>query len=196
MRKVDFARKTAETDIKGSLCLDGKGVYKINTGCGFFDHMTELFAKHGSFDLVLECDGDLRVDGHHTVEDCGIVLGKAFKDALGEKKGINRYGSFIMPMDEALVLVALDISGRCYLNFDVTFPDEYKLGDMDAELPAEFFASFTRSAEVTLHVKKIYGSNNHHVCEAVFKGFARALKQAVSVDIKNKDVLPSTKGVL
>lgn len=196
MRKIDFARKTGETDICGCLNLDGSGVYKINTGCGFFDHMTELFAKHGNFDLTLRCAGDLRVDGHHTVEDCGIVLGKAFKDALGDKKGISRYGSIILPMDEALILVALDFSGRSYLNFDADFPDEYKLGDMDAELVEEFLLAFVRNAEITLHVKKLYGKNNHHVAEGVFKGLARALRQAVAIDEKNKDKLPSTKGVL
>lgn len=196
MRKVDFCRKTAETSICGSLDLDGSGKYEITTGCGFFDHMTELFAKHGSFDLTLCCNGDLRVDGHHTVEDCGIVLGKAFKDALGDKKGVNRYGSAIIPMDEALVLVAVDFSGRSYLNFDVAFPDEYKLGDMDSELVKEFFLAFSRSAEATVHVKKLCGENNHHVCECVFKCFARALRQAVAIDEKNKDLLPSTKGVL
>ena len=196
MRKVDFARKTSETDIKGSLNLDGKGLYDIETGCGFFNHMMELFAKHGGFDVTLRCDGDLRVDGHHTVEDCGITLGKAFKDALGDKKGINRYGSFIMPMDEALILVAVDFSGRSYVGFDVKFPDEYKLGDMDTELIHEFMLAFARSAELTLHVREICGENNHHVAEGEFKGLARALRQAVAVDEKNGDVLPSTKGVL
>ena len=137
-----------------------------------------------------------RLVGHHTVEDCGIVLGRAFKDALGDKRGINRYGSCILPMDEALVLVALDFSGRSYLNFDVTFPDEYKLGDMDSELIEEFFNACVRSAEITLHIKKIYGTNNHHVAECVFKCFARALKEAVAIDPKNGDSLPSTKGVL
>lgn len=196
MRKIAFARKTGETDICGQLNIDGVGAYDIKTGCGFFDHMTELFAKHGGFDLQLSCDGDLRVDGHHTVEDCGIVLGKAFKDALGDKRGINRYGSIILPMDEALVLVALDFSGRSFLNFDADFPDEYKLGDMDAELVEEFLLAFTRSAEITLHIKKLYGKNNHHIAEGIFKGLARALKQAVALDEKNKDALPSTKGVL
>lgn len=196
MRKIDFARKTGETDIKGMLNLDGQGRYNIKTGCGFFDHMTELFAKHGNFDLDLFCNGDIHVDCHHTVEDCGIALGKAFKDALGDKKGIYRYGSVILPMDEALVLVAIDFSGRAYLNFEVDFPDEYKLGDMDAELVEEYLLAFVRNAEITLHVKKICGKNNHHVAEGVFKAFARALRQAVAIDEKNKDVLPSTKGVL
>ena len=155
MREVEFARKTYETDIKGKINLDGTGKFNVYTGCGFFDHMTELFAKHGCFDLDLTCHGDLHVDGHHTVEDCGIVLGKAFKDALGDKKGINRYGSIILPMDEALILVALDFSGRSFLNFDVQFPNEYKLGDMDAELVEEFLMAFVRNAELTLHVKEI-----------------------------------------
>lgn len=196
MRKSQISRKTTETDITLALNIDGKGAYDVKSGSFFFDHMLEQFAKHGSFDLSLVCVGDKEVDFHHSVEDVGICLGKAFADALGDKKGIRRYGDVILPMDEALVLVALDFSGRTYLNFDVTFPDEYKVGDLDTELVNEFFAAFARAAEVTLHIKKLYGTNVHHIVEAVFKAFGRAVAEACSVDAKNADKLPSTKGIL
>ena len=195
MRTATVTRKTNETDITLTLCLDG-GAASISTGLGFFDHMLEQLSRHGGMGLELTCRGDLHVDGHHTVEDVGLALGEALKSALGDKKGINRYGSFIMPMDEALILVAVDFSGRSYVGFDVKFPDEYKLGDMDTELIHEFMLAFARSAELTLHVREICGENNHHVAEGVFKGLARALRQAVAIDEKNGDVLPSTKGVL
>ncbi|MCD8373453.1 MAG: imidazoleglycerol-phosphate dehydratase HisB [Clostridia bacterium] len=196
MRVSSVARKTTETDISVTLNLDGSGSYKISTGIGFFDHMLEQFARHGDFDIVLKCDGDLNVDGHHTVEDCGIALGMAFCEALGDKRGIMRYGWTALPMDEALILCAADISGRAYLNFDVAFPDEYKIGDMDAELFNEFFLAFVRACPMSLHFKKLCGVNNHHVAEGVFKAFAKAMKAAVSVDKERADKLPTTKGSL
>ena len=196
MRKSQITRKTAETDITLSLNLDGNGSYDVKSGSNFFDHMLEQLAKHGGFDLALVCKGDVEVDFHHSAEDVGICLGKAFAEALGDKKGICRYGDVILPMDEALILCALDFSGRSYLNFDVTFPDEYKVGDLDTELIQEFFLAFVRSANVTLHIKKLYGSNIHHLAEGVFKAFARALKKAVAIDAANADRLPSTKGIL
>ncbi len=196
MRKSQITRKTAETDITLSLNLDGNGSYDVKSGSNFFDHMLEQLAKHGGFDLALVCKGDVEVDFHHSAEDVGICLGKAFAEALGDKKGICRYGDVILPMDEALILCALDFSGRSYLNFDVTFPDEYKVGDLDTELIQEFFLAFVRSANVTLHIKKLYGTNIHHIAEGVFKAFARALKKAVAIDAANVDRLPSTKGIL
>ncbi len=196
MRKSQITRKTAETDITLSLNLDGNGSYDVKSGSNFFDHMLEQLAKHGGFDLALVCKGDVEVDFHHSAEDVGICLGKAFAEALGDKKGICRYGDVILPMDEALILCALDFSGRSYLNFDVTFPDEYKVGDLDTELIQEFFLAFVRSANVTLHIKKLYGTNIHHIAEGVFKAFARALKKAVAIDAANADRLPSTKGIL
>lgn len=196
MRKSQITRKTAETDITLSLNLDGNGSYDVKSGSNFFDHMLEQLAKHGGFDLALVCKGDVEVDFHHSAEDVGICLGKAFAEALGDKKGICRYGDVILPMDEALILCALDFSGRSYLNFDVTFPDEYKVGDLDTELIQEFFLAFVRSASVTLHIKKLYGTNIHHIAEGVFKAFARALKKAVAIDAANADRLPSTKGIL
>ncbi|MCD7728925.1 MAG: imidazoleglycerol-phosphate dehydratase HisB [Clostridia bacterium] len=193
MRISTTERKTNETDISLTVNLDGKGVYDINTGIGFFDHMLEQFSRHGGFDITLKCSGDLSVDGHHTVEDCGIALGTAFCKALGDKRGIVRYGWAVLPMDEALILCAADLSGRDYLNFDVTFPDEYKIGDMDAELFKEFFLAFVRACPMSLHFKKLYGENNHHVAEGVFKAFAKTMKAAVSIE---GDSLPTTKGVL
>ena len=196
MRKSQISRKTAETDITLSLVVDGKGTYDVCSGCGFFDHMLEQLAKHGAFDLVLRCAGDTEVDMHHSVEDVGICLGKALIEALGDKRGIRRYGSCILPMDEALVLCALDLSGRSHLNFDVTFPPEYKVGDMDTELIREFFEAFARSACATMHFRLLAGSNVHHIAEAVFKAFGRALSEACSVDERRADVLPTTKGTL
>ena len=178
-----------------SLSLDGTGVSDIDTGCGFLDHMLTLFASHGRFDLTVKCKGDVYVDYHHTTEDIGIALGAAFAEALGDKKGIARYGFMILPMDEALVLSAVDVSGRTYLNFDVKFPTE-KIGDFDCELVKEFFYGFVRSFPVSLHVKMFEGENSHHLAEAVFKSVSRSLRQAVAADPQYKDEIPSTKGTL
>ena len=195
MRKAIINRKTAETQISLTLNLDGKGESSINTGCGFLDHMLTLFAKHGSFDLSVNCNGDTEVDYHHTTEDIAICLGMAFKDALGDKKGINRYGSMILPMDEALILTAVDLSGRSYFvkNLYITAT---KVGDFDTELLEEFLVAFSRSAECNLHVRQLSGSNAHHIIEGAFKSLARSLKTAVAIDESNKDNIPSTKGVL
>lgn len=195
MRKGEIKRKTAETDIELSLALDGTGKSNIYTGCGFLDHMLTLFAAHGRFDLNVSCKGDTNVDFHHSVEDVGICLGKAFSDAIGDCKGIKRYGNMILPMDESLVLCALDVSGRAYLNYDVSITAE-KIGDFDTELIEEFFFAFVRNSGVTLHVKQLDGKNAHHIAEAAFKAFARALRQAVEIDIQSKNEIPSTKGVL
>lgn len=196
MRTAKITRKTTETDIALSLNIDGAGTYDIDTGIGFFDHMLEQFARHGGFDITLKCKGDLKVDGHHTVEDCGIALGQGFGTALGDKRGIVRYGWAALPMDEALILCAADLSGRAYLNFDIPFPDEYKIGDMDTELFNEFFLAFVRACPMALHFKKLYGTNNHHVAEGAFKAFAKAMKTAVSIDSGRADELPTTKGTL
>lgn len=195
MRNAVIERKTAETDIKLTLELDGTGVSEIMSGSGFLDHMLTLFAKHGRFDLSLICRGDTEVDYHHSAEDIGICLGKAFAEALGDKKGIRRYGFFILPMDEALVLSALDFSGRCYLNFDAEIPTS-RVGDFDTELVEEFWWAFVRSAGCTLHIKKLEGANAHHLIEAIFKCAARSMREAVSIDEAAKDEIPSTKGVL
>lgn len=195
MRKGEIKRKTAETDIELSLALDGTGKSNIYTGSGFLDHMLTLFAAHGRFDLNVSCKGDTNVDFHHSVEDVGICLGKAFSDAIGDCKGIKRYGNMILPMDESLVLCALDVSGRAYLNYDVSITAE-KIGDFDTELIEEFFFAFVRNSGVTLHIKQLDGKNAHHIAEAAFKAFARALRQAVEIDIQSKDEIPSTKGVL
>lgn len=195
MRTSTIKRNTEETKIELSLNLDGKGESKIDTGCGFFDHMLTLFSKHSKIDLDVTCKGDINVDYHHTVEDIGIVLGKALLEALGDKKGINRYADTILPMDESLILTALDVSGRSYLGFNVVFPTE-KIGDFDTELVEEFFMALTRCAEITLHIKKMAGENSHHIAEGIFKSFARSLRTAVALDENFKDQLPSTKGVL
>ena len=195
MRTSTIKRNTEETKIELSLNLDGKGESKINTGCGFLDHMLTLFSKHSKIDLDVTCKGDINVDYHHTVEDIGIVLGKAILEALGDKKGINRYADTILPMDEALILTAIDISGRSYLGFNVTFSSQ-KIGDFDSELVEEFFMALVRSAEITLHIKRISGENSHHIAEGIFKSFARSLRAAVALDENFKDQLPSTKGVL
>ena len=195
MRTSNITRNTEETKISLALNLDGKGESKIDTKCGFFDHMLTLFSKHSKIDLEVTCNGDINVDYHHTVEDVGIVLGKAILEALGDKKGINRYADTILPMDEALILTAIDVSGRSYLNFDVDFPSE-KIGDFDTELVEEFFMALTRNAEITLHIKKLAGENSHHIAEGAFKSFARTLRAAVALDENFKDQLPSTKGVL
>lgn len=195
MRKADIKRKTAETDITLKLNLDGKGASKIDSGCGFLDHMLTLFAKHGRFDLSVKCSGDTQVDYHHTVEDIGICLGQAFNKALGEKKGIVRYGSTILPMDEALILTAVDISGRSFLVQELDIKAD-KVGDFDTELVVEFLVAFSRSAEITLHVRQLSGANAHHIIEGVFKSLARSMRAAVAIDSSAKNEIPSTKGVL
>ncbi len=193
-RTAEITRTTKETDITLKLNLDGSGTADISTGIGFFDHMLEGFSRHGFFDLSCKVQGDLHVDGHHTVEDTGIVLGKAIAQAVGDKKGIRRYGSFILPMDDALALCAVDLCGRPYLNFDCTFPVE-RVGALDTELVREFFYAVSYSAGMNLHIKLLDGLNAHHMIEASFKAFAKALDQAVSLDPRITDVL-STKGSL
>ncbi|MBQ5592534.1 MAG: imidazoleglycerol-phosphate dehydratase HisB [Clostridia bacterium] len=195
MRTSEIKRDTAETKIALTLDLDGTGKSDIATGCGFLDHMLTLFAKHGRFDLTVDCDGDIDVDDHHTVEDIGICLGKAFNEALGDKKGIIRYGSFTLPMDEALIMCAVDISGRDYLAYRLEIPTE-KVGTFDTELVEEFMLAFTRNAELNLHIIQLSGTNSHHIIEGTFKCLARTLRQAVNIDEKFKDEIPSTKGVL
>ena len=195
MRQADIARKTAETDITLSLDLDGAGKSDISTGCGFLDHMLCAFARHGRFDIALKCKGDTQVDDHHSAEDIGIALGSAFCRALGDKRGISRYGSMILPMDEALVMSAVDISGRAHLEYDVPGLKD-KVGSFDTELVKEFFLGFVRNAGVTLHVKKLSGENTHHILEAAFKSVARSLSQAVRIDERFADEIPSTKEVL
>ena len=195
MRTATINRKTNETDIRLTLNLDGTGKSEINSGVGFLDHMLTLFARHGRFDLTLVCDGDTYVDDHHSVEDIGIALGQAFTAALGEKRGIVRYGSTILPMDESLILTAVDISGRPYLNYDLHIPTE-KVGAFDTELTAEFFLGFIRNAFMTVHIKQLEGKNSHHIIEGTFKSIARTLRAAVAVEERFKDEIPSTKGVL
>jgi imidazoleglycerol-phosphate dehydratase len=195
MRQSEINRKTAETDIKLFLNLDGEGKSEIDTGCGFLDHMLTLFASHGRFDLNIKCVGDMNVDAHHTTEDIGICLGKAFSEALGEKKGICRYGDTTLPMDESLILTAVDLSGRGYLNFDLQIPTE-KVGSFDTELVEEFFLAFVRNCPMSLHIRKLAGSNSHHIVEGCFKSVARTLKQAIKIDNEFADEIPSTKGVL
>lgn len=195
MRKVKIERNTAETKIRLSLNLDGSGIYENKTGCGFLDHMLDLFARHGRFDLTVHCTGDTQVDYHHTTEDIGIVLGKAFAQALGDMRGITRYGSFIMPMDEVLMVCAVDISGRAALGYQIELPCA-RVGDFDTELAREFWLGFVRNCPCSLHFKQLAGENTHHILEASFKGMGRALAQAVSIDQAHKDEVPSTKGVL
>lgn len=195
MRTYKSERKTAETDIKLELNIDGTGKSEIATGCGFLDHMLTLFAKHARFDLTVICNGDTEVDYHHTTEDIGIVLGTALSECIGEAKGICRYGHIILPMDEALILCAVDLGGRACLNYKLEIPTE-KVGDFDTELVEEFMMSFTRCAKLNLHLKQLDGTNSHHIIEGSFKAFARALKSAVSIDEKFKDEIPSTKGIL
>ena len=195
MRTAQIIRKTAETDIALTLCLDGKGESDVQTGCGFLDHMLTLFAKHGRFDLRVRCVGDIHVDYHHTVEDVGICLGKAFSQAMGDKKGILRYGSTILPMDESLMLSAVDISGRggFYPTLNIPSP---KVGDFDTELCVEFWIAFARDAGMTLHLQQLAGSNAHHIIEGAFKSVARSLRTAVSIDPMFAEDIMSTKGVL
>lgn len=195
LRKALIHRKTKETDIKVDLNIDGKGNCKISTPFSFLNHMLENFAKHGLFDLKIIAKGDTEVDQHHTVEDVGICLGEAFKKALDGKRGVNRAGYFVFPMDEALSVVAIDISGRCFLNFDVTFSKE-RIGDLDIDLIKEFFLGFSRALEVTTHIRMLYGENDHHKIESIFKGFAKAMKTACSRDAKNSNNIPSTKGII
>ena len=195
MREATIKRETKETNINLTINLDGKGTSNINTGCGFFDHMLELFARHSRFDLNVVCKGDINVDYHHTVEDVGIVLGQAIKKSLGDMKGIVRYGTTILPMDESLILTAIDISGRSYLKFDLPTRAN-KIGDFPVELVEEFFLAFVRHAGITLHVRQITGSNAHHIIEGAFKSVARSLRKAVAIDKDNMDAVPSTKGVL
>ena len=193
-RISEITRKTSETDVVLKLNLDGSGISNIKTGIGFFDHMLNSFAKHGFFDLDLKADGDLHIDCHHTIEDVGIVLGQAIKNALGDKTGIKRYGSFLLPMDETLVMCAIDLSGRPYLNFGIEFSAD-RVGDFDTEMVKEFFYAVSYSAGMNLHFKLIDGSNQHHIIEAAFKAFAKALDEAVSFDERIKGVL-SAKGAL
>ncbi len=193
MRTAEIIRKTAETEITVMLNLDGQGKSSIDTGCGFLNHMLTLFAAHGKFDLSVKCIGDTQVDDHHSVEDIGICLGQAFQKALGEKRGITRYGSFLLPMDEALILSAVDISGRSCLCFDLQIPTE-KIGSFDTELVEEFFLGLTRNCPMSLHLRQLAGKNAHHIVEGAFKSVARSLKAAVALD--GSDAIPSTKGVL
>ncbi len=195
MRTSEIDRKTAETDISLSLNIDGTGVNQIDSGIGFLDHMLTLFARHGRFDLTLSCKGDTHVDAHHTVEDIGLCLGSAFAEALGDMRGITRYADIVLPMDEALVLCAVDISGRSWLSFDVELSAD-KVGTMDTELVEEFLLAFVRKANLTLHMKQLSGGNTHHIIEACFKALARVLRKAVSIEEAYKDEIPSTKGVL
>ena len=195
MRQAAIQRTTAETDISISLNLDGSGKSKIATGVGFLDHMLTLFAKHARFDLTVKCKGDTWVDDHHSVEDIGIVLGQAFNEALGDKRGVRRYGSMLLPMDEALILCAADLSGRACLRNSVTLPTQ-KVGTFDTELVQEFLLGFVRKAEITLHFRMLDGENTHHIIEAMFKAMGRALSAAVSIEDAYRDEIPSTKGVL
>ncbi len=195
MRKAEIKRTTKETDISLFLNIDGKGESRIDTGCGFLDHMLTLFASHGRFDLTLTCKGDTQVDYHHTAEDIGIVLGKAFLSAMGDKCGIIRYGSMLLPMDEALIMTALDISGRAFLVYDMQIPSQ-KVGDFDTELCEEFWRAFAFNALLTLHIKQISGNNSHHIIEGTFKSVARSLKAALKIDETLAGEIPSTKGVL
>ncbi len=195
MRNAEIIRKTAETDINLFLEIDGTGKNEIDTGCGFLDHMLTLFSKHGKFDLTVKCIGDVQVDFHHTVEDVGICLGEAFNKALSDKRGIYRYGDCILPMDEALVLTALDLSGRAYLSYGLTVPAK-RLANFETELIEEFFLAFIRSAEMTLHIKQFAGKNSHHILEGAFKSFARSMRKACEIDTRSPNEVPSSKGVL
>ena len=195
MRTSTIVRKTNETDIRLSLCLDGTGLSNIDTGCGFLNHMLTLFSRHARFDLDVKCVGDTDVDYHHTAEDIAICLGKAFSEAIGEKKGILRYADIILPMDEALIMCALDISGRGGLYFNLDIP-ACKVGDFDTELCEEFFRAFVRESGITLHIRQLSGSNSHHIIEGTFKAFGRVLSHGVSIDERFKDEIPSTKGVI
>lgn len=195
MRRKKIVRDTKETQIILALEVDGTGAYEIDTGCGFFNHMMELFTRHGRFDIAIDCKGDTDVDYHHTVEDVGIVLGRAFREALGDKKGIYRYGSMLLPMDEALILCAVDIGGRSSVSFDVEIPAQ-KVGDFDTELVKEFVLALSREMGLTVHIRMLAGENTHHIIEGVFKALGRALRQACAIEEEYADEIPSTKGVL
>ena len=195
MRQAEVKRKTGETDIQVALNLDGSGKSEIDTGVGFLDHMLTLLARHGRFDLRVSCKGDTRVDDHHSVEDIGIALGQAFAQALGDRRGVTRYGSTLLPMDESLVLTAVDLSGRGLLCYDLPLPTE-KVGSFDTELTEEFFRAFAHNGGITLHVRKLAGSNSHHLIEGAFKSLARSLRTAVRIDPECREEIPSTKGVL
>ena len=195
MRQAEVKRKTGETDIQVALNLDGSGKNEIDTGVGFLDHMLTLLARHGRFDLRVSCKGDTRVDDHHSVEDIGIALGQAFAQALGDRRGVTRYGSTLLPMDESLVLTAVDLSGRGLLCYDLPLPTE-KVGSFDTELTEEFFRAFAHNGGITLHVRKLAGSNSHHLIEGAFKSLARSLRTAVRIDPECREEIPSTKGVL
>jgi len=195
MRSAEIKRKTAETDISLTIDLDGTGKSVIDTGCGFLDHMLTLFAAHGKFDLTVKCVGDTYVDYHHTTEDIGIALGKAFADALGDKRGIRRYGDTILNMDEAVIMTSVDFSGRSYLGYFASIPTE-KVGGFDTELVEEFWYGFVRNADCALHIRQLSGSNSHHIIEGMFKSAARSLRDAVAIDTRAAGEIPSTKGVL
>lgn len=195
MRAAEINRKTNETDIALKLDLDGNGISSIDSGCGFLDHMLTLFSRHSGFDLELSCVGDTYVDYHHTVEDIGIALGDAFSEAIGDKKGIFRYGDSITPMDETLILSAVDISGRSFLNFALEIPTQ-KVGDFDTELVKEFWLGFIRHSQITLHILQLNGENSHHIIEGAFKSVAKSLGKAAAIDPKHADEIPSTKGML
>ncbi len=195
MRSAEINRTTAETDIRLRLELDGTGIGHVDTGCGFLDHMLTLFARHGRFDLDVTCKGDINVDGHHTVEDTGICLGSAFLEALGDKRGIIRYGSMLLPMDESLILTAVDLSGRGMLYYDLQIPAQ-KVGTFDTELAEEFFIALARCGSMTIHIRQFAGSNSHHIIEGAFKSLARSLGSATAIDPRFSQEIPSTKGVL
>ena len=195
MRTASIQRDTLETQIALTIDLDGRGESSVSTGCGFLDHMLTLFARHGRFDLTVSCHGDHQVDDHHTVEDVGICLGTAFREALGDRKGICRYGSTTLPMDETLILSAVDISGRSMLRYTASIPTE-KVGTFDTELAEEFWTAFARCAGITLHIRQLDGTNSHHIIEGMFKSVARSLRAAVAIDKDFRDEIPSTKGVL
>ncbi len=195
MRTGEILRKTKETDVRVLLTLEGRGTAAVDTGCGFLDHMLELFARHGRFDLTVTCRGDLQVDAHHTAEDVAIALGRAFDEALGDRRGIVRYGSMTLPMDEALILAAVDVSGRACLGYDLRIPAQ-KVGDFDTELTKEFLLALCRTMGASVHVRQLAGENSHHIIEGAFKALARALRQAVAVDADFADEIPSTKGTI
>ena len=195
MRTAEIARRTAETDVRLRLELDGTGESRVSTGCGFLDHMLTLFARHGRFDLEITCQGDTFVDDHHTVEDVGICLGDAFAQALGDKRGVARYGSALLPMDEALILTAVDLSGRGMLCCELRIPAQ-KVGSFDTELAEEFFIALARRGDMTLHIRQLAGNNSHHIIEGAFKSLARSLGAAAAVDPRFSQEIPSTKGVL
>jgi len=195
LRKFEVNRRTKETDVKVQLNIDGVGAYQIDTGSGFLNHMLELFTSHGRFDISILCVGDLQVDYHHTVEDVAIALGMAFKEALGDKRGIKRYGQRLLPMDETLILCAVDISGRTSLNYDVAIPSQ-KVGEFDTELVYEFMSAFSRELGLNLHLMMMKGSNSHHIIEGIFKAFGRALSEGAAIDERYADEIPSTKGIL